>query len=123
MTAQARVNPLTGREKDVLSMCERFLEDDRIKDHPEVYHKKLAILELTVILLKHLYDDELDLKHLISFLTDSKVMDKDLQTIESMGSIGDRQTVQWFKCHFIDRNDEFRQITAELSEELCKLPH
>lgn len=85
MTGKIGSNPLKGREKDVLAMCEHFLEDDRIKDQPNKYQKKLAVLTNTVTLLKHLYGDDVDVDHLIEFISKKEVMEKDLLSESALG--------------------------------------
>ena len=121
MTGEIGVNPLTGREKDVLSMCEHFLEDDRIKDQPTRYQKKLAMLTNTVTLLKHLYGDNLEVEHLIDFISKREVMEKDLREIELRGNKKDEQAADWFKM--INFDEEYGRVCSELTEELCKMPH
>jgi len=121
MTGEIGVNPLTGREKDVLSMCEHFLEDDRIKDQPIRYHKKLAMLTNTVTLLKRLYGDNLEVEHLIDFISKKEVMEKDLREVELRGSKKEELAAGWFKI--INLDEEYSRVCAELTEELCKLPH
>ena len=123
MATKAGFNPLVGREQDVLSMCEHFLEDDKILDSPTKYHKKLAILMITVALLKHLYGDELDLDHVVDFLTNSEVMERDLHEVELRGSKTDREAAHWFEAHFNKHQEEYDRIISELAQELSKLPH
>lgn len=123
MVTKAVFNPFVGREQDVLSMCEHFLEDNKVKDNPVKYHKKLAILRISVMLLKHLYEDNLDCDRVIKFLTSKEIMERDLSELEKRGSKTDKEAADWFKRHLLNPDEEHRQIITELSEELCKFPH
>ncbi len=122
MATKAVLNPFIGREQDVLSMCKHFLEDNKVRDNPVKYHKKLAILTISVMLLKHLYEDDLDLEHLIGFLTKKEVMERDLGELELRGSKTDWEAAEWFKGHLLNPNEEYDLIITELARELGKLP-
>lgn len=121
MATKSNVNPLTGREEDVLSMCKHFLEDDRIKDQPTIYSKKMTVLTLTVTYLKHLYGNKLNVDHLIDFLTKKDVMNHDFHEVELKGAFDDKIATVWFKTHLCEQ--EYHGVINELASELRNLPH
>jgi hypothetical protein len=121
MATNVNVNPLTGREEDVLRMCKHFLEDDRIKDPPTIYSKKMIVLTRTVTYLKHLYGNKLNVNHLIDFLTKKDVMNRDFHEVELKGACDDKIATVWFKTHLCEQ--EYHEVINELASELRYLPH